>query len=169
MYKLDVVALLQMLQEFQQNATLQTEIQSVPGAKGRFQVHLYLFQGKVASSFIIDSNGKTVLFGDSALQWLRRQGTLNWTLTLQQTATLYPVQNAPSLPASSAPHVFIPRRIAQVTQEQMSQWPRKYRTVFVLIDGRKSAEQIAGLLSLSTSEVERVLYDLQLNKFVEIE
>ncbi len=169
MYKLDVVALLQMLQEFQQDATLQTEIQSVPGAKGRFHVHLSLSEGKVASCFIKDSKGQIVLIGDNALQWLQRLGTLNWTLTLQQANTPTSAQNAPSLPEPSAPRIFIPRRIAQIAQEQMSRWPRKHRTVFVMIDGRKSVEHIAGLLSLPIKEVEGVLYDLQSNKFIVVE
>ena len=168
MYKLDVAALLQMLQEFQQNATLQTEIQSVPDGRGRFYVSLSLVEGKISSCSIKDSNGQSLLVGNNALQWLQRQGTLNWTLTLQQTPTQTSTHTNP-LPSLPAPRIFVPRRIVYVTQEQMSTWPRKHRTVFVLIDGKKSVEQLAGLLSLSVKEVELVLSDLRANKFIVIE
>ncbi len=169
MYKLDVAALLQMLQEFQQNATLQTEIQSVPAGRGRFYVHLSIFEGKVASCSIKDGDGQVLLANNNALQWLQRLGTLHWTLTLQQTSTPTPVQTKPSLPQVPAPRVFVPRRIAPIAHEQMSTWPRKHRTIFVLIDGKKSVEQLASLLSLQVKDVEQVLSDLQARKFIAIE
>ncbi len=168
MYKLDIAALLQMLQEFQQNAILHTEIESIPNTRGRFQVQVSLFEGKVSSCFIKDHSGQILLANNNALDWLQRQGTLNWTLTLQQPAT--PAQNAPLL-QPSVPRIFIPipRRLAQVTQEQISLWPRKHRAVFVLVDGRKNTEQIAGLLSLPVKEVEKVLRDLQSTRFIALE
>ena len=157
-----------MLQEFQQNAILQTEIQSVPDGRGRFYVYLSLFEGKISSCSIKDGNGQTLLAGNNALQWLQRMGTLNWTLTLQQTPTPTPTQTNPLLPVP-APRIFVPRRIVYVAQEQMRTWPRKHRTLFVLIDGKKSVEQLAGLLSLSVKEVEQVLSDLQANKLIVVE
>ena len=170
MYKLDLAALLQMLQEFQQNAILHTEIESIPNARGRFQVQVSLFEGKVSSCLIRDRSGNTLLANSDALDWLQRLGTLNWTLTLQQSGPAAPAQNSPLLsPSVPRPSIPIPRRIAHVTQEQMSQWSRKHRAVFVLVDGRKSVEQIAGLLSLPVKEVEKVLRDLQSTRFVALD
>ncbi len=169
MYKLDVAALLLMLQEFQQNATLETEIASVPAGRGRFHVHLSLAEGRVVSCTIEDGNGQTQLAGKDALQWLERLGTLSWTLTLQKTTTPLPAQTKPLQAPAPTPRIYVPRRIAYVTQEQINTWPRKHRIVFGLIDGKKRVEQLAGLLSLSPKEVQQVLVDLQTRRLIVIE
>lgn len=169
MYKLDLAAMLQMLQEFRQNAVLQTEISSVPGAKGRFQVQLDMFDGKITSCSIRSGDGQVLLAGDDAFTWLQDLGALNWTVTLRQISTSALTQSSPALTPSPVLRSPIPRRSVYVGQEQMRLWPRKYRVVFVLIDGRKSVEQIAGLLSLSIREVEEVVYELQANRLIVLE
>jgi len=167
-YKLDLAALLQMLREFHQNAILLTEIESIPNARGRFQVQIFVLEGKITSCFIKDRSGHILLTGNDALDWLQRLGTLNWTLTLQRPAD--PAQNSPIL-QPSVPRTFIPipRRTVHVTQEQISLWPRKHRAIFVLVDGRKNTEHIATLLSLPVKEVEKVLRDLQSTRFIALD
>ncbi len=54
-----------------------------------------------------------------------------------------------------------PQRIVQVGQGVISSWPRKHRQVFALVDGKRSAGQIAAMLKLPPAVVEEIINDLQ--------
>ncbi len=58
-------------------------------------------------------------------------------------------------PAVSRPPV--PRRVRQVNQQDLNQWPRKYRRVYVLVDGERDVGKIAAIASPSTRGYEEVL------------
>jgi hypothetical protein len=54
----------------------------------------------------------------------------------------------------------IPQRSARAKREVMA-WPRKHRYVFALVDGSRSAWQIAALLRQPPRAVEEILNELQ--------
>lgn len=60
-----------------------------------------------------------------------------------------------------ARQVTPPQRIVQAEQGVISSWPRKYRQVFALVDGKRSAEHIAAILKQPPAVVERIVNDLQ--------
>jgi hypothetical protein len=62
-----------------------------------------------------------------------------------------------------------PRQRFSVSNADINRWPRKYRQVYMLIDGERDVEKIAAMLSLSPQAVEDVLRDLQSNGVIVLE
>ncbi len=60
----------------------------------------------------------------------------------------------------------VARRLVLVTAEQMNleSWPRNYRQVYAMVDGVRTCEKIASLLSLRPEEVVYILRDLQMRQ-----
>jgi len=79
-------------------------------------------------------------------------------LTSQEAAL--PASRGPSIPPP-APPLVIPRRIGQVEREMTKAWSRKQRQVFALIDGERSIERIALILSQPFTVVESIMSELQ--------
>lgn len=61
-----------------------------------------------------------------------------------------------------------PQRSVQVEQGVISSWPRKYRQVFALVDGKRSVGQIAALLKLPPTVVEKIVNELQSMGIIQI-
>ncbi|MFL5663597.1 MAG: hypothetical protein ACJ8BW_19995 [Ktedonobacteraceae bacterium] len=162
MYTIDLATILQLLQEFRRNGILQAELPSgVPGIREPCQALIELAEGKVVFCHIKNANGRTVLASEDALNVLNGLGTLNWLFTERQEPPASGLRDSSMSvpvvrPMAYAPSL-IPRRILHVGQEDLNAWPRKYRRVFVLIDGERSAEKIAAILSLPPGGVEEVL------------
>ncbi|HET8911026.1 MAG TPA: hypothetical protein VFN23_06165 [Ktedonobacteraceae bacterium] len=103
MYTLDLQTILQLLQDFKQRGTLQTQIPNgVPGVKERCLVWIEFVSGEIASCTIQTQSGKQVLTAQKALNTLYGLGALDWELiTLKNDAPLiYPQQMSP---ATSSP------------------------------------------------------------------
>lgn len=165
MYKLDLAAMVQILHEFRQNGILQTEIRNVRGLKGPLQVQLDLADGEIISCMIQDSHGQILYTNNDALSLLADLGPLDWTLTLKQSIPQVSITDTYlSVPPLHPPPITrprIPRRAIHLNQAQMNSWPRKHRMVYVLVDGQKTIENIALMLSLTPDAVEEVLHELQ--------
>lgn len=170
-YTIDLATILQLLHEFHRNGILQAELPSgVPGYKKYCQVLIDLAEGKIISCHIKNGSGQTILAREDALSVVYDLGKLEWTFTPRQESPLLSLRDSSMdipvvrpmtpMPAQSP----IPQRIVQVGQEDLNSWPRKYRRVFVLIDGERSVEKIAAILSLppgGVEEVVEVLHKLQ--------
>lgn len=65
----------------------------------------------------------------------------------------------------------VARRLVLVTTERMNLegWPRNYRQVYAMVDGMRTCEKIASLLSLRPEEVEYILRDLQTRRVLILE
>jgi len=128
-----------------------------------WRAHLYLVEGHVAACHVQSQvDGRRLLSDSEAMRWLARWGQREfvWSLeifTLQQTAP-HPAPAGLLPPATQMP---TPQRSAQVEQSVISTWPRKYRQIFALVDGRRSLGQIAALLKLPPVVVEKIVNDLQ--------
>lgn len=99
MYTLDLQTILQLLQEFKQRGTLQTQIPNgVSGVKERCLVWIEFVNGEIASCTIQTQSGRPVLSGQKALNTLYGLGALDWELiTLKNDAPLlYPQQMSPA-------------------------------------------------------------------------
>ncbi len=177
MYELDLAAMIQLLQEFRQNVTLQTELRNINGMKGSFPVQIELFEGNLVACWIKSSTNQILYTNNEALQLLQSMGKLTWILNVHkgmsssssvfQEPQSRPIQPMLALPAPSrvlaspVKRIPIPRRTIQVSQGQINTWPRRHRMIYVLIDGKKNVQQIATILSLPNHIVERVLTDFQ--------
>lgn len=162
-YTIDLATILQLLHEFHRNGILQADLPSgVPGFKKHCLVLIDLAEGKIISCHIKNGSEQTFLAGENALSVVHSLGNLEWTFMPRQEAPLLSLRDSSmDIPVVHAPtpkpvHSLIPRRVAQVGPEDLNAWPRKYRRVFVLIDGERSAEKIAAILSLPPGGVEEV-------------
>ncbi|HEV2662737.1 MAG TPA: hypothetical protein VGU68_19175 [Ktedonobacteraceae bacterium] len=95
--------------------------------------------------------------------------------TVQTSPRLSAVPTNPRLPIApnwkAYPQLAVPQRLVTVTTEQMrqGQWSRNHRMVYGMIDGVRTIEKIAELLSLRPEEVEQIARDLQTIRVVALE
>lgn len=172
-YRLDLNTLLLMLGQI--TGSLYSEFQHIPGVRGRSQVFLRLEQGSVQSCSITHERGKEVAYGETAVKLIQNE-VLTWHYSgetppsptqpretprvLPQlmppyeptTGPLRQQQTMPSVPALRSP---IPRHTYPVAQYEFMRWPRLYRSVYSLIDGKVSVDYIVRLLARG-QEIERV-------------
>lgn len=143
----DLAVLLHGLQETRQD----WEVSIEPPEPGKvsvgepWQAHLSFAAGSVTTCVVQSrTDGRLLLSESEALRWLASLGPLSWTLV--------------ALPSQTS--LQVPRRSTRSEQEVMA-WPRKRRLVFALVDGNRSAEQIAALLRQPPQAVEEILSELR--------
>ncbi len=166
-YRLDLNTLLLMLK--QSTGNLYAEVQHIPGVKGHCQVFLRLEQGLIQSCAITNEYGAEVGSGAAAIKQIQSL-VLEWhykeekapTQTLPSTPAF--AEMSPYLPRETAPRFSlmpavrspIPMRQYAIAQRDFLSWPRLYRSVYSLIDGKSSVDNIVRLLVREQSK-ERVL------------
>jgi hypothetical protein len=167
-YKFDLTTTLQILSRLRQNAILRTELQDTRNLTEKFVAQLDIIEGKAVSCYIKNRHGQIIFSDLEALRILYGLGPLEWSLAPRQDVTiaipkplLLPKPALLALPPPASTRSPVPRRIVLVDQEQMISWPRRHRMVYVLIDGQKSIDRIAAMLSLPVNVVEDIIRDLQ--------
>lgn len=167
MYRIDLKALLQLMEEFQYGGVLVAELpRGAFGIKEPCQAAVELTHGKV-SGCSIHSQTKRYASGQYALQMLIDIGILHWQLQAQQPAIPPPAEMSPLRPVFTSPPPpqqmvsHTPKRVLYARQDYLDQLTRKQRRVYVLIDGARSAEKIAQLVSSSPNALDEVLQTLQ--------
>ncbi len=143
----DLATLLHGLQETRQDweVSIGPPEPGKAGAGEPWQAHLSFVAGSITTCVVQSrTDGRTLLSDGEALHWLASLGPLHWTRV--------------ALPSQAG--LQIPRRSARAEREVMA-WPRKHRYVFALVDGSRSAWQIAALLRLPPGAVEEILNELQ--------
>lgn len=181
-YQLDIETLLSLLYEAGQSGRLSTTLPSgVPGFKQFCQANIGLQEGKIVFCQIEQSNGRVLVSGKQALQILSRAGTREWQLEEAQfrqatspVATPAPPTVTTATPLSSQERQrglsVIPQRGAFINQNTLSHFSRQQRRVLNLVDGIRSVERIAMLLSASSDpsairqtlqQVEEILRELE--------
>jgi hypothetical protein len=156
-YPLDLATILYILQG--QSGRLQAILEEVPGVKEPCQATLMLLDGKVASCFLETRRGALIGQGERAFNLLTGLGTLDW-LWEPGFATALPAP-ARSLTGALSP---IPYRREPLRQEALDVCSRLQRRVLGLVDGRRTIQEIATLLAVPPTELERlraVLRELQ--------
>ena len=135
-----------------------------------------------------DAKGQTLLSGQEAFRAISAAGKLNWIFDAvleqelpggQQSKQEFPGQAAPtshlnpgfrqtspSLPVPQWPVKFsqrslVPQRLIALGYADINGWPRRHRQVYVLIDGVRSVEKIAAMLSQPSQLIEEVLREIQ--------
>jgi hypothetical protein len=185
-YFIDLETIFQILQRLHHNGLLQGDLPARRfGNNVPWKAQLWLIEGKIDSCVILDQHDAVKSSGEAALRLLSEAGPVSWVLSSKAggiTGSL-PVTSLGSatgalssepLPASAIPRQkpatrsFVPRRLITVTFEQMNRgrWPRNYRVVYAMIDGTRSPEQIANLLSLHPQEIAQIMRDLQGRGFI---
>lgn len=182
MYSLDTETMLQLAQNYQQTGLFFADLP--PGAAGtRFpcRASMNMLDGTLIDCRIETLNGRTHLVGREALQELHRFGILEWNLSLPpdtstNSRTTSPTSIMPYSPRDLATtdqptdgNMLIPTRTVNVSPGQMAEWPRLYRKVYFMVDGKNTVEKIADILSLPVVTVEKVIRDLSSMRVITIE
>ena len=156
-YRLDLRTLLLMLK--QRSGNLYAEAPHIPGIKGSCQVFLRLKLGAVQSCLIRNEQGLE-MSAEAKLIKLIQDQVLEWHFNEERPTTQSLRQrssgNLPALrPPEAAPHLAViplsfspvPYRLRVVSREEFFTWPRPYRAVYSLIDGKSSVDDIVRLLA----------------------
>ena len=156
-YRLDLRTLLLMLK--QRSGNLYAEVPHIPGIKGSCQVFLHLEFGAVQSCLVRNDQGLEMnaeaklikLIEDQVLEWHFNEKRPTTKPLRQQSSgnlpALRPPETAPHLAVMPLSFSPVPYRLRGVSREEFLTWPRPYRTVYSLIDGRSSVDDIVCLLA----------------------
>jgi hypothetical protein len=156
-YRLDLRTLLLMLK--QRSGNLYAEAPHIPGIKGSCQVFLRLKAGAVQSCLIRNERGLE-MSAEAKLIKLIQDQVLEWHFNEERPTTQALRQRSSgNLPASKPPEIAshlamvppsfspVPYRLRGVSREEFFAWPRPYRAVYSLIDGKSSVDDIVRLLA----------------------
>lgn len=180
------------LQRFRQSGELHGTIPAKKlGNRSPWTARLRVVEGRVMSCQIFDNRDAVVNSGEPALDTLYKLGPLYWEIIPELPGGTGPLPaisplkkpgsgNLPSgpqrivqppmpepVPTGEEP---VPSRLMNVSLRQMNQtqWPRDYRMVYILIDGKRSSATIARMLSFPLADVEQILLELQRMRIIEI-
>ena len=172
------------LQNFRQNGELYADLPAKKlGNKAPWKAQLRVSEGTVITCQILDNRGTVVHAGDSALETLYKLGALNWEVVpdlldgtgklpaltpARKSGTLPPLPPEPE-PVPSPPSP-VPYRLMNITLKQMNQtqWPRDYRLIYILVDGTRTTEKIASMLTMPLADVEQILHELQVMRIIDL-
>jgi hypothetical protein len=164
-YLLPVVAVVETMKESPDMLLLQAHLPSLPGiSKDACLAQVILGQGRLASCTITSTKTGAVLrAAQEAYQALERCGDLEWSVhpapslhpPAQQQARVSP-RNVSGRLSVKAPSL----RVSQLSPEILEPLSNPYRRVLLLVDGRRSIEEIAYLLNREPYEIEQMLASL---------
>jgi hypothetical protein len=142
-YRLDLSTLLTMLG--QSTGILSSKLQSIPGVKKHCQILIRLEKGAIAACSIKDEEGHELFSGNTALKRIQHL-VLEWNYIEEQkrpnvSQKLVLAQSPEEIKWSS-----IPQRTYPIPQQEFLSWPRIYRSIYSLIDGKSSVYRLSGLL-----------------------
>ena len=148
-YPLDLATILYILQG--QSGRLQAILEEVPGIREPCQATIMLLEGKVASCFLETRRGALVGQGEQVLNLLTGLGTVDWLWEAGPGVAL----QAPTR-SSTGTLSPIPRRREPLRQQALEACSRLQRRVLGLVDGRRTIQEIASLLAVPPTELERL-------------
>ena len=160
MYKMELRMLLRLIYEFHRTGQL---VAILPPTFLENEEHcrawLEVMNGQLLSCCVKNAKGQELFTGGQAMQTIQQAGVLDWNLherprPLRSSAS--DGAGAPVAPPPPADLALVPRRLIEVNQAMLNSWPRLYRRVYVLVDGRSSVQKIATMLSLFPQGLEQV-------------
>jgi hypothetical protein len=149
-YPLDLTTMLYNLRG--QRGRLSATLERVPGLREPCQAILDLVEGKVTVCTLVTRRRAVVAEGARALDLLSRLGTIDW---FWEPALAPPL----SLPGGGLPRnpaLVVPRRLDPFPPEALLACSRFQRRVLSLVDGRRSVADIATLLAVPATDLERL-------------
>jgi hypothetical protein len=155
-YPLDLATILYVLQG--QSGHLQASLNGLPGIGEPCQVRMVLTNGKVTTCTLETRRGALVAQGQRVLDLLAGLGAMDW---LWAPGAGTPAQTPRRTTSILSP---IPRKREPLNQQALWACSRTQRRVLGLIDGRRSLQEIAALLAVPPTDLERfraVCYELQ--------
>jgi len=157
-YRLDLSTLLLMLG--QSTGDLHAILQNVPKVRGRCQVFLRLEKGSLLACSIKNDRGNEIISGDAAIKLIQNT-VLEWRYTEDRPQTNPTMAVAPRQQSAFISSASIPQRTYPIPQSEFMSWPRLYRAVYSLVDGKSSVDYLVTLIGREQG-VEQVLEALRL-------
>jgi hypothetical protein len=160
-YHLPVLAVVEAMKGSPTVVGIQSRLSSLPGiSKDACLAHITLGQGQVYSCTITARTGAVLLQQQEALRALERCGDLDWNVSpLKATASQKDTQVQMGSPGQSMTN--IPSLRGGLTTETLNSLPHPYRRIIMLVDGKRTIEDIALLASKTPQEVVRMLRALE--------
>jgi hypothetical protein len=161
-YLLPVSAMVETMKMSPDVVMLQAQLPSLPGvSKEACLTQIILGQGRVYSCIITATKAGTVLREQQeAYHALERCGDLSWSV-LPAPSRYAPAVQKTALPyiGTSGQHMSkIPSlRVKALTPEVLAPLPPPYRRIILLVDGKRTIEEIARLLNKEPQEVQQIL------------
>jgi hypothetical protein len=145
---------------------LHTSFSSLPNiTKEPCLAELIVGQGKLHTCQVMTHTGHLLLEREGAIARLQHCGSVQWTLLPVARPDMLQIQAAPVPRQTSPPNTSFtsgcPQRIHRFIDDQMHALSHGQKHVFALVDGRKTVEHIARLLSKQESDVQQILQTLQ--------
>jgi hypothetical protein len=161
-YLLPVMAVVETMKALPDIVMLQGRLSSLSGvSKDTCLAQIILGQGQVHSCMITATRTGTVLLQQQeAYHALERCGDVNWSVLpapssytpMRQKAALPPIATYETLPAK-IPSLLV----AELRPAILEPLSNPYRRVLLLVDGRRSIEDIARLLNKEPHEIRQML------------
>lgn len=166
-YRLPLGAMVEVMKGAAEPVVLYTQVSALPGvSKKACQIQVVLGRGSLFSCCVTDASGKVLLQQQEAYQALLPCEDLEWNVAP------FPI-STPSEPAQVADRSTLAReqdttsggvsfciptlRVCPLPSETLAAFLYPYRTVLVLVDGRRSIHEIARLLSKSPADIQQML------------
>jgi|SRR5712692_560829 len=149
---------------------LRALVKRVPGTKEEGLARVMLDKGKIVSCSI-ESRIETLYSEDDALRLLQAIGELDWIFipSIPQPSSLSVAPQVLSPSTEPILEIFLtafPVRLRLVGPQELASWPRLHRSVYNLVDGRKTVEAIAQVLSNRHKRVVEALSILRANGII---
>ena len=164
---------LRLFATYQQSGLLHGLVRNAPGIRGQCKAYIELDKGQVVSCYLEDSKGHHYSSTKADLCRLdEEKGPFEWSL---QPRTVASLNAPPSLPQTPRPEqkVPVPHKLVQRLDASQLQiytpWQRTLlSTVFSLIDGKHTLEEIAFRAQIPPAKVEEALHVLSLLKIISV-
>ncbi len=162
---------LRLFATYQQSGLLCGLVRNMPGIRGQCKAYIELDKGQVVSCYLEDSKGHRYSSTKADLCHLdEEKGPFEWSLQPRTTASLNATSSF-SQTLRPDHKVSVPHRLVQqldTNQLQMyTPWQRTLLlTVFSLIDGKHTLEEIAVQAQVPPAKVEEALHVLALLKLI---
>ncbi len=163
-YLLPILAVVEAMKFSPDVVMLQSHLPSLPGiSKEACRAQVILGQGQVYSCTITTRTGAVLRQHQEAYKVLEQCGDLEWTLSSAPfPSPPNPRAANPNTSTASAKMAPIPvLRVKELSAETLSSLAYPYRRVLLLVDGKRSVEEIARLASNTPQEVIHMLKALE--------
>lgn len=163
-YLLPILAVVEAMMWSPDVVSLQSHLPSLPGvSKDACLAQVILGQGHMYSCTITTKAGAILREQQEAYKALEPCGDLEWILSKAPVSPPPSPQEArPNAERANARTAQIPvLRVKEIPAETLNRLTHRYRRVLLLVDGKRSVEEIARLASKTPQEVFHMLKALE--------
>ena len=160
-YLLPILAMIEIMKWSPDTVVLQAHLVALPGVSNEACLaQVMLGQGNLSSCTITTTMGAVLLQQQEAYQALERCGELHWSVFPASSLSTSISQTNPPFrvePSDQHSSMIPSRRVSTITSETLATLSHRSKRVLALVDGKRSIDVIAQLLSISPYEVQQKL------------